>query len=282
MVDIVASGIGACAYASLFAERRIGTVVTAFRGGFHVLFGGHQAEALITFHGPAVPRQPWGIALVVETAVSCGTSCCAEDLHVLFSSGIGVDLRAAPVLCQTVTTWTASEVRTAWSRMASVGRRLVATRPERSVWSVPRCEKDRPGFSGMLGLMRELCGRGSGSTPSGDDYLVGRLAALHAFSEVDARAEAELRSVQDAIARMGIPERTPLASSQMLFAAVSGRFAEPVIAMLHAWIDPWGEGIETAADHLMAQGSTSGAAVLAGIYDGVRETLLVERELGAD
>jgi uncharacterized protein YpuA (DUF1002 family) len=68
----------------------------------------------------------------------------------------------------------------------------------------------------------------------------------------------------------------------MLLAAVSGRFAEPVIAMLNALVDPHSGRMEMAADRLMAQGSTSGTAALAGIYDGVRETLLVERERASD
>lgn len=282
MVDIAASGIGACAHALLSAERQSGTVVSTFRDGFNVLFADHQVEALISFHGPAVPRQPWGVALAVEASIPCGASCRVEDLHVVFSSGVGVDLRAVRVLCHRVTTWTPSEAWTARGRMSLIGTKLGADRHEDSLWSGVRCEQEGLGSVGMLELVGQLCGLGSGSTPSGDDYLVGRLAALYAASAADARAEENLRSVQAAVPKMGIPQRTPLASSQMLLAAVSGRFAEPVIAMLNALVDPHRGCMEMAADRLMAQGSTSGTAALAGIYDGVRETLLVERERASD
>ena len=73
----------------------------------------------------------------------------------------------------------------------------------------------------LAGSVRELVGRGPGSTPAGDDLLVGVCAALHGSGSI---SEASI------VAGMAcdVAHRTTRASRLYLRAAESGRFAERV------------------------------------------------------
>lgn len=134
--------------------------------------------------------------------------------------------------------------------------------------------------AGSGGRLRPIIGRilgfGPGLTPSGDDFLLGVLAAARAFGSDRAQAtEADIAGlVADAAAA------TAKQSQHMLKAALQGHFPVPVIALFGAL----GQGkteidssdLRKATRQLTALGSTSGQDMLAGILfwlDTCRESV---------
>lgn len=111
-----------------------------------------------------------------------------------------------------------------------------------------------------------LVGLGAGLTPSGDDVLVGILAALDWGRDLQPGAAAIRRRL---IAALPAPlgARTPRLSAQLLRAAADGLYAEPILDLLDTMtLD------ETASEHagraiqvLLEVGHRSGADTLRGI-----------------
>lgn len=113
-------------------------------------------------------------------------------------------------------------------------------------------------------LFGEFVGLGPGLTPSGDDFLLGLVAAARAFGpdcgdETGAEVAGE---VADAAA-------TVRQSHYMLKAASRGHFPEPVLEMVaelgQAALGGRRSGLSEATRNLLALGSTSGQDMLAGI-----------------
>jgi Protein of unknown function (DUF2877) len=100
--------------------------------------------------------------------------------------------------------------------------------------------------------VRAAVGRGIGLTPSGDDALVGLLAALGAVPDgVDPRRRRAVRvSVLESLVR------TTTLSGHFLALATAGHFHEPLHSTT-AWC--LGGGRRVAADTLLSMGATSGA-----------------------
>jgi len=116
--------------------------------------------------------------------------------------------------------------------------------------------------------MAKLIGLGDGSTPAGDDILVGVLAGLRLGLRASApnelaRLEPVLRSDLD---------RTTLGSAQMLEAALDGAFPEPLLRLVHAIGDPksGSEGILSEARSVRRLGASSGHAMLLGLHHALR------------
>ncbi len=109
----------------------------------------------------------------------------------------------------------------------------------------------------------ELVGLGEGSTPAGDDYLVGVLHALAVGGE-----ERRRDSLLTALAGIG-EGRTTTASAAWLAAAARGD-ASPVWRALLDAVDGGDEGrVRAAARAVRATGHTSGAFSLRGFLDTV-------------
>jgi hypothetical protein len=131
--------------------------------------------------------------------------------------------------------------------------------------------------SGLAGswrpLLGELVGFGPGLTPSGDDFLLGLLAASHAFQS-DQRDAIEF----DVAALVADGAQATVRQSQyMLNAALKGHFPEPVINLLVALGQSISEDVRKAARRLRGLGSASGQDMLAGILfrlDTCREPAL--------
>jgi len=105
----------------------------------------------------------------------------------------------------------------------------------------------------------DLIGLGSGSTPSGDDYLVGLLAGL----------EATTHPARDAIAGaivVAAPTRTTAIGAAMLGHATRGAFAERLHDVLVALAAGRTDGLTTAIERAMAYGATSGSDTLVGLF----------------
>ena len=79
-----------------------------------------------------------------------------------------------------------------------------------------------------------LVGVGEGLTPSGDDVIVGVLAALDAARDCAPRAAAVRARLGAALGAGGA--RTTRVAAQMLDAAIAGLYAEPLRDLLHALV----------------------------------------------
>ncbi|MCU1571394.1 MAG: hypothetical protein JWR33_2135 [Naasia sp.] len=121
----------------------------------------------------------------------------------------------------------------------------------------------RPGE--VVPVLRRLIGAGPGTTPSGDDVIVGVLAGL---------AVADRRAAFEAIAAAlpGLLSRTTLASRHYLTAAAAGRFGEHVHHLVAAVTGtaPTGQALERAR----TWGASSGLDLLTGLIAAVSEHLL--------
>jgi len=114
-------------------------------------------------------------------------------------------------------------------------------------------------------LAGQLVGLGPGLTPSGDDFLLGLLAADHFFSRAGMDAP---RAVFDRLPPL--LESTTTVSRLMLEAALAGHFAAPVSDLLASIVEEGEEEIRSrkireSVARLRKVGATSGEDVLAGI-----------------
>ena len=118
------------------------------------------------------------------------------------------------------------------------------------------------------GPLLRLIGAGPGSTPAGDDVVVGVLAALRAIGREDA-AGAISRGV------LRFLDRTTSASRAYLSAAADGRFAERVHRLVRGLSDE--SAAMTAAGAASTWGATSGLDLLAGIVAAVDTPAVARR-----
>ena len=111
-----------------------------------------------------------------------------------------------------------------------------------------------------------LLGLGGGLTPSGDDALVGALAALDWGRDRFAEA-AELRRRLAAALPEPLAAHTGTLSAQLLRAAVDGLYAEPLLDLLAAMAGPAADApaVGRTAAALLAVGHRSGADTLRGV-----------------
>ena len=108
-------------------------------------------------------------------------------------------------------------------------------------------------------VLAVLVGVGEGLTPSGDDVIVGALAALDALGDDAGRGR-----LGSALA--GCAVRTTRLAAQAIEAALEGRHAEPLLGVLEALADGAPPArLEAAATALLAVGHRSGADALRGV-----------------
>jgi hypothetical protein len=110
-----------------------------------------------------------------------------------------------------------------------------------------------------------LCGLGPGLTPSGDDWLAGWLVGMCLSSRA-----ADRKAVGQVILSAA-QERTNTISLAFLQSAALGHVAESWHQLLSALA--WGNvrEVKRAAARAMAYGATSGADMMAGFLQGVRQ-----------
>lgn len=116
--------------------------------------------------------------------------------------------------------------------------------------------------AGLETLLERLVGFGGGLTPSGDDFLLGLLAASRFLSTAAGRdtMTATVAGVLPTLAAATTSE-----SCRMLEAAVAGHYPEPILGLLHAAGENDGEGVRRWAGCLGELGATSGQDMLAGV-----------------
>ena len=112
-----------------------------------------------------------------------------------------------------------------------------------------------------------LLGYGIGGTPSGDDLLVGMLAALHRSSSP--RANRLLKILSSTLAEQLIDTVTSLLSLTVLRHALAGEFSEKVHDVTRQLMQPVDSTALTASlDGLHRYGATSGSEMFLGICLG--------------
>lgn len=104
----------------------------------------------------------------------------------------------------------------------------------------------------------QLAGMGAGSTPAGDDFLVGAIYALWAT-----RPEAEARAIAGAMVESAAPLTTTF-SGAWLRAAARGEAIQPWHDLVDAMALSDGFAVNHAIRCIMSLGHTSGADALAG------------------
>lgn len=110
-----------------------------------------------------------------------------------------------------------------------------------------------------LGPTIHLIGLGIGLTPSGDDYLVGLLAGLHATGDPD-------RHDLGAAIGLRAPGRTTAVGAAALGHATRGAFSERLHDLLAALARGRLDELETPIRRTMAYGATSGSDTLVGLF----------------
>lgn len=130
-----------------------------------------------------------------------------------------------------------------------------------------RTENDKQAVREALALsVGRLVGLGVGLTPSGDDYLVGTLAALHHLPDT--------KAIRETLGRLVIADtgRTTTVSGHFLKAAAAGQFHSDIaMAAIVALTQP--EALESAFRQVVAIGSTSGTDALFGLVDTLSTVL---------
>lgn len=115
----------------------------------------------------------------------------------------------------------------------------------------------------ILGLL----GKGAGSTPSGDDMLVGAAAICTLFKNAEGPASDVAASWLSALAASEprFPALTTLMSTGYLKAALRGRFGSHLIALLKCLSLPTHRSLYASVLRVKKHGNTSGLDTLAGV-----------------
>lgn len=108
-----------------------------------------------------------------------------------------------------------------------------------------------------------LVGLGQGLTPSGDDFLVGLLAAFHRALPLRQEMLASLSQTL-----RGALTQTNDISSAFLAHAIKGEFSSGIVALLNAQ-DPDDAEIDRMVSTIAGYGHSSGIDTLCGIYYGL-------------
>lgn len=227
-----AEWIGGHAWEYLTARSRTGRVVSRFSSGINLLFG--EGEAFVPVQTLDVPLHPWAIqapgpplACAVGKPVDAkdgklhigSTTVCLLDAQIddlrlppISKESAELALRCAPLLAQFVE-------QTHKSRLPDPFQSQIDTILQR--WQE----------AGEIDTLLDLIGLGSGSTPSGDDVLVGILAGLSVLEDVDSMAKEDLAQLRTGI-RGSVKRRTSLPSAQMVLAACERAFCETVLELV--------------------------------------------------
>ena len=120
---------------------------------------------------------------------------------------------------------------------------------------------------GRLDSLVELIGLGSGATPSGDDLLVGLMAALAAWEKRSRQARMLRTHLREKLPVIAL-RTTPKLSAQMIVAACDGAFAEPVLRFIDASAVPAPSIIAHTIERIAALGHQSGLRMLQGLALG--------------
>jgi len=265
--SIRATRIGGHAYRYLTTHPRIGRVVSSFSGGINLLFEG--GKAFVPVQSTNVPLHPWAIEIPGEPLrFAEGTPVRSKEGELSLGDMLLV-LSTAQVEELSLPRFSAEGVAIArrnfplLTRFVEEARKTHQPDPFQEEIDAIRARWHE---SSAPAVLLDLIGLGAGSTPSGDDVLVGIIAVMSLFEQVQDQIKEALPQL-----RAGIQEtaraRTPLPSAQMLLCAGNRSFPEPILALLSSLTSEGAsEDIIVEKAQLVAQlGHYSGLAILLGL-----------------
>ena len=118
-----------------------------------------------------------------------------------------------------------------------------------------------------------LVGLGPGLTPSGDDFIVGYLAALWCRAAHDANVRSLLDALAPALHRLAT--HTNLISRQFILNAATGQFSERLVDVARAIAQPELD-IRIRTAYALRTGHSSGADSLVGLLFGLLPELITK------
>ena len=230
--SIRATRIGGHAWQYLAPQSCKGRVVSSFSGGINLLFEG--GEAFVPVQTCAVPLHPWAIEILGEPLrFAEGTPVSADEKELSFGDA-HVVLSSAQIEELSLPRFSAEGVAIARRNFPILTHFVEEARKEHPP------DPFQPQIDAILrrwhesseaDILLDLIGLGAGATPSGDDVLVGIIAAMSLFEHVQDQAKETLAQL-----RTGIQEtacaRTTLPSAQMLLAACEQSFGEPILEFI--------------------------------------------------
>ena len=259
--NLRATRIGSHAHRYLSEISRTGIVVSVFQHGFNVLFNGGSDPGFVSIQTERVPLHPWSIELTgITGAPEVGAPCFAEATLIRFDNEFCIDIVSAEVCKLRIMRWTQEEFAHVQERIPIIEQCLakeLATRVPDPFQPQINTILEHWRHSGSTDDLRGLIGLGTGSTPSGDDLIVGILAGFAALG---------MTTLTDALRTTAIRQRTHPISAQMLTAALDGAFSQS----LRDLANKLGQAASTTAqlrqcvETLANQGATSGTAMLVG------------------
>ena len=234
-----------------------------------MLFGDADDARLITLQTVRRPFHPWAVDVLDVAALRVGLPCSSDGSRLNVGTSWTIPLNDVRVDTLILPAWTPREARRALGRVEDLQDVLDRTPP-------PSDEIFRGSAPGSLAsahpreFLEQVVGHGPGSTPSGDDYSVGRLAVLWALVDVSPQAARQIKEVQRVFRWEKLKERTPLGSAQMVLSAANGRFCRAVASLILSIGIEGSRSTSIACGRVLSLGSSSGGATLAGIVDGLR------------
>jgi len=261
ITTVQATRIGAHAFRYLSQAPRVGIVVSTFRHGFNVLFDEETAPAFVTLQTHDAPLHPWAIEICELASLQVGANVRMElNQSQLRVGKAAVDLSQATVHTLRIKSWTEDEIARVQDRIPLVKALLakeLAQRPRdpfhREIDATLKRWRQRGNTDDLLGLI----GLGTGSTPSGDDLIVGMLAAFAALGRTTLARFLQTTKIR---------QKTHSASAQMIEAAMDSAFSHSLLDLANQL----GQGtstreqIQQCIEAVASQGATSGAAMLSG------------------
>ena len=249
------SRIGGHALRYLTEQPRAGRVVSRFRCGFNVLLDEDTDPGFVSIQTPEAAMHPWGVEVSGgRTDASIGTRCRVDEdvLHVENSLKIGVS--EAVVTDLSISPYSAEQTTCAQGRIPSlVGVLGSLLEPlDRVIGSMLR----RWHESGDAATLCDLLGLGTGSTPAGDDVLVGVLGGLAALGKAKGGCVSWAKNLR---------ARTSLPSAQMIAAALDGAFPEPLGNLIVELPSAEEQRRECLVGELVDLGASSGRMMLRGV-----------------
>jgi len=265
--SVHATRIGGHAYRYLTTRPCTGRVVSSFSGGINLLF--EDGEAFVPVQTRAVPLHPWAIEIpgralffAEGTPVTAGElQLIVGDTRIMFSTAQVQELSLPRFSAEGVTI--ARHNFPILAHFVEEARRTHLPDPFQEQINEILRRWHEPNDPGVL---INLIGLGAGSTPSGDDVLVGILAGMSLFEHVDDQTRGTLTHLRIEIQET-VSTRTPLPSAQMLLAACDLSFAEPLLALIKS-LTPEGtseDDLLKRAERVTQLGHYSGLAILLGL-----------------
>jgi len=259
--------VGRCAARVLRSGVRTGYVASTFGHGALLRIDAKARPVLIVIQAPEAAFHPWAVEVEGVPAAPVKTPVAAGPERIRWGD-VTIELAGARIESLEIEPYTAGQAHVARGRISLIEANAIRNAddsPEDPFKaSILRILDERATFADPEALAR-LVGLGGGSTPAGDDVLVGLLAGLRA-----SEGSLDRRCALSCAVRIGL-ERTTLASAQMLEAALDGAFPEPLRTLVHALGDPTidDEGILAEVQAVRRLGASSGRCMLLGVREGL-------------